>query len=127
MNDQGSATVWAVGVIAALAAITGLVVAIGSVTSARHRATSAADLSALAAAAYAPWGEEHACGLARWVSERMAVRLVECRLNGWVVRVEVRAAISGLGAITARAGAGPVDSMSPAEETGRSGTGNGRS
>jgi secretion/DNA translocation related TadE-like protein len=104
------ATVWAAWLIAGLAVLTGLVVVLGAVASARHRAGSAADLSALAAAAYGPWGEEYACGLARWVSERMEVRLVECRLKGWEVRVEVAAAVSGLGHVTARARAGPVGS-----------------
>jgi secretion/DNA translocation related TadE-like protein len=116
MNDRGSATIWAAWAIAALAALGGLVLTIGSVASARHRANSAADLSALAAAAYGPWGEEHACGLARWVTDRMAVRLVVCQMSGWEAHVEVRAAVSGLGEITARARAGPVGSLGPGGE-----------
>jgi secretion/DNA translocation related TadE-like protein len=110
VNDHGLATVWAAWAIAALVALGGLVLAIGAVASARHRANSAADLSALAAAAYGRWGEEYACGLARWVAERMSVRLAVCRISGWVVQVEVVAAVSGLGQVTARARAGPVDS-----------------
>jgi secretion/DNA translocation related TadE-like protein len=82
----------------------------GAVAAARHRAGSAADLGALAAAAYGPWGEQYACGLARWVTERMEVRLVRCSMSGWEVRVEVAAAVSGLGDVTARARAGPVGS-----------------
>lgn len=126
MNDRGSATVWVAWAVAGLAAVAGLVLVIGAVASARHRANSAADLSALAAAAYGTWGEEHACGLARWVTDRMAVRLVECRMSGWEAHVEVRAAVNGLGEITARARAGPVVSMSPAEEVSGQDTGSGR-
>jgi secretion/DNA translocation related TadE-like protein len=107
-GDSGLATIWAAWAIAALVALGGLVLAIGAVASARHRANSAADLASLAAAAYGLWGEEYACGLARWVAERMSVRLTACQLSGWVVRVEVVAAVSGLGHVTARARAGPV-------------------
>jgi secretion/DNA translocation related TadE-like protein len=110
MNDRGVATVWAAWLVAGLAALVGLVATVGAVAVARHRADSAADLSALAAAAYGPWGEEYACGLARWVSERMEVRLAGCRMSGWEVRVEVVAAVNGLGHVTAHARAGPAKS-----------------
>ncbi|MET0233923.1 MAG: Rv3654c family TadE-like protein [Kibdelosporangium sp.] len=116
MNDSGAATVWAAWVIAALVAFGGALMAIGAVASARHRANSAADLAALAAAANGPWGEEAACGQARWVVERMELRMTECRMTGWIVRVEVEAAISGLGRITARARAGPAESGGRGEE-----------
>jgi secretion/DNA translocation related TadE-like protein len=107
VNDSGAATVWAACVIAALMALGVALMAVGAVASARHRANSAADLAALAAAAYGPWGEEYACGQASWVVDQMNLRLSECRMTGWTVRVEVAAAISGLGRITARAKAGP--------------------
>jgi secretion/DNA translocation related TadE-like protein len=108
MNDSGGATVWAACAIAAVVAFGVALMAIGAVASARHRANSAADLAALAAAAYGPWGEEYACGQASWVTEQMNLQLTECGMTGWVARVEVAAAISGLGRITARAKAGPV-------------------
>jgi secretion/DNA translocation related TadE-like protein len=101
--------VWTAWAIAGMGVIFGLFVVMGAAASARHRANSAADLAALAAAAYGPWGEEYACGLARWVSEGMGVRLTACRMSGWVVQVEVVAAVSGLGRVTGRARAGPVD------------------
>ncbi|WP_132109944.1 Rv3654c family TadE-like protein [Actinocrispum wychmicini] len=110
MDDRGFATVWTAWVVAALAGLFALLMGVAAVMVARHRADGAADLSALAAAAYAPWGEEYACGLARWVSERMEVRLVECRITGWVVGVRVVAAVNGLGEVTAQARAGPADS-----------------
>ncbi|RSM75496.1 hypothetical protein DMH04_37840 [Kibdelosporangium aridum] len=125
-TDDGAATVWAAFVVAALVMIFGLMLMIGAVASARHRANSAADLSALAAAAYGPWGEQVACGQARWVVDRMEMRLRECRMNGWVARVEVITMVVGLGEITARATAGPVAEMSPAEENTGSIAGSGR-
>lgn len=110
MDDRGLATVWTAWAVAALAGLLALSMGLAAVTVARHRADGAADLSALAAAAYVPWGEEYACGLARWVSERMAVRLVECQVSGWVVSVRVGAAVSGLGEVIGRARAGPSGS-----------------
>ncbi|ALG05829.1 Rv3654c family TadE-like protein [Kibdelosporangium phytohabitans] len=94
--------------VAVLMLILGFVFMIGAVASARHRAGSAADLSALAAAASWPWGAEIACDQALWVVERMGMRLDECRMNGQAVHVLVTATVSGLGRITARAVAGPV-------------------
>jgi secretion/DNA translocation related TadE-like protein len=108
MNDSGVATVWAAWAIAALMAFGGALMALAAVASARHRANSAADLAALAAAAYGPWGEQYACDQANWVTEQMNMQLTECGMTGWVARVEVAAAISGLGRITARAKAGPA-------------------
>ncbi|MBP2321426.1 secretion/DNA translocation related TadE-like protein [Kibdelosporangium banguiense] len=108
MNDSGVATVWAAWATAALMAFGGALMVIGAVASARHRANSAADMAALAAAAYGPWGEEYACGQAGWVIEQMGMQLKECRMNGWVAQVEVTATISGLGRITARTKAGPM-------------------
>lgn len=125
-TDDGAATVWAAFAVAALVMIFGLMLVIGAAASARHRAHSAADLSALAAAAYGPWGEQVACGQARWVVERMRMRLGDCRISGWVAHVEVTTTVSGLGQITARAVAGPVAKMSPAEENAVSIAGSGR-
>ncbi|ONI79024.1 hypothetical protein ALI144C_29520 [Actinosynnema sp. ALI-1.44] len=106
--DRGAATVVVAFAVAMLMLIAGSVFMIGAVASARHRADSAADLSALAAAASWPWGEEIACDQAQWVVERMRMRLDECRMNGQAVHVVVIAPVSGLGQITARATAGPV-------------------
>ncbi|MFC0116106.1 Rv3654c family TadE-like protein [Kibdelosporangium aridum] len=125
-TDDGAATVWAAFVVAALVMIFGLMLVIGTAASARHRANSAADLSALAAAAYGPWGEQVACAQARWVVDQMQMRLGECRMNGWVARVEVITTVIGLGEITARATAGPVAEMSPGEENAGPIAGNGR-
>lgn len=112
MNDRGSATIWAAGGIAALLIIVGLVVAIGAAAITRHLASGAADLAALAAAAYAAEGEGPACARAGWVAQQMHTRLSTCRLNGWDAEVEITAQppdmLLGFGSATAHARAGPV-------------------
>jgi secretion/DNA translocation related TadE-like protein len=108
-DDSGIATVWAAGAIVALVAVAGLMFSLGSVMVTRHRVDDAADLAALAAAGRADQGSEAACEGARRVTERMAVRLVNCRLRQWDAFVEVEAAIPGApGAASAHARAGPV-------------------
>lgn len=111
-DDRGSATVWAVGGIAALFLVAAMVLAVGAVVQTRHRATSAADLAALAAAVGAPDGSPAACAKARWVTDRMRVLLTSCRIVDWNALVEVRAALpgelSGFGQVTAHSMAGPA-------------------
>jgi secretion/DNA translocation related TadE-like protein len=111
-SDRGSATLWAVGGIAVVAAVlAGLLLFVAAVV-ARHRAESAADLAALAAASTAVAGEDQACAEARWVTDQMDVELRSCRLSGWDALVEVVAAppavLSQFGRAVARARAGPV-------------------
>jgi secretion/DNA translocation related TadE-like protein len=111
-RDQGSATVWVAGGIAALLLIVGLVVALGAAAATRHRASGAADLAALAAAAHATEGEGQACARAGWVAQQMRARLTGCRLRGWDAEVEITAQppdlLLGFGAATVHARAGPV-------------------
>jgi secretion/DNA translocation related TadE-like protein len=111
-GDRGSATIWAVAAIAAVLLIVGALVELGAAAVTRHRAESAADLAALAAAGRATPGEGQACTGARWVADRMRVELTSCRLIGWDAEVEVAARppnpLVGLGSATARARAGPV-------------------
>ncbi|MCA1836357.1 MAG: flp pilus-assembly TadE/G-like family protein [Actinobacteria bacterium] len=111
-RDRGSASVWAVGGIAAVLLLVGLIVGLGSASVTRHRAASAADLAALAAAANAVSGQEQACSRARWVAQRMRVQLTSCRLVDWDAEVEIAAQppdlLLGFGSATARARAGPV-------------------
>jgi secretion/DNA translocation related TadE-like protein len=108
-DDRGLATLWTAYVIAGIAALTAVLMAVAAVSVARHRVEAAADLSALAAAAYGVWGADYACAQARWVADRMAVRLGECRMEGWTVVVRVTTSVSGLGDLNAQARAGPVD------------------
>lgn len=110
--ERGSATVWAAIAVAALLFIAGFAFWLGSAAIARHRAEGAADLAALAAAGVAPHGTGPACELARLVAERMATRLVGCRLDRADALVEVAASPPGVppafGPVGARARAGPV-------------------
>lgn len=111
-HERGSATVWTAGGIAVLCLLTAAGLVLGGVTQVRHRATAAADLAALAAAAYTPYGRPAACGRAAWVAERMRVRLTSCRLAGWDALVEVDAPLPGaltrFGDVAARSRAGPA-------------------
>ena len=95
--------------VAVLAAMLGLVAAVGG----RHRAEAAADLAALAAAGQAVRGEAVACGRAAQVATGTGGRLVLCRVRGGeaVVEVEVALRVAVLGGVTARsrARAGPAD------------------
>ncbi|HET9142113.1 Rv3654c family TadE-like protein [Actinophytocola sp.] len=113
VRDRGSASVWGAGGIAVVLVLIGLVVGIGAAAVTRHRAASAADLAALAAAAHAVSGERSACDRARWVADRMRVRLAACRLTGWEAEVLIVAQppdlLVGFGSATAAARAGPVD------------------
>lgn len=112
-DDRGSATLWAVGGIAVLCLVMAAVLTFGAVVWTRHRATSAADLAALAGAAYAPYGEQAACGRAQWVADGMHVHVSSCRVANWDVLVEVVAELPGdlsrFGTVTARSRAGPAD------------------
>jgi secretion/DNA translocation related TadE-like protein len=112
-SDRGSATIWTAGGIAVLFLVAVVILGVGAATVTRHRVAGAADLAALAAADYAPDGEQAACGWARRVTDRMRVRLVSCRLDGWDALVQTSADPPGLlarfGAATAHARAGPAD------------------
>jgi secretion/DNA translocation related TadE-like protein len=112
-GDRGSATLWTVGGIAVLCLLAAVLLMVGGVTQTRHRVTAAADLAALAAAVYNPYGEQAACGQAAWVALRMRVHLTSCRLSGWDALVEVSAAAPGdvvrFGDVTAHSRAGPAE------------------
>lgn len=111
-GDDGFATTWAAGAIIALTAVFALLVAAGSAAVTRHRAESAADLAALAAATHAVSGADDPCGRARWVADRMRAELTACLLDGWEVSVAVAVRpggpLIGFGQARAAARAGPV-------------------
>jgi secretion/DNA translocation related TadE-like protein len=113
--------VWTAGAIAALLTVTTLVVWLGAATATRHRAASAADLAALAAAGHVVAGERAACTKARWVTDRMRVELHSCRVDGADARVEVIAeppgVLAGFSPAHARARAGPVVEPGDASRT----------
>ncbi|MFI6432305.1 Rv3654c family TadE-like protein [Rhodococcus oryzae] len=113
MKDQrGAATVLACWAMLALIAVAALVIHLGSAVSARHRAQSAADLAALAAAAALERGTEAACAAATTIAGRMRGTVRDCRIEGWdvVVTVGVRLPLPAVGGgdAVAAARAGPV-------------------
>lgn len=117
-RDRGSASVWVLGLAAVLAlAVTAAVLA-GSAMVLRHKASAAADLSALAAASTALDGPTAACAAAAEVVAGMDAQLTSCTLSGRVaeVRVTVTADLGLVGEVTAEgfAWAGPVSSAPPA-------------
>lgn len=109
-RDTGGAAVWvlAVGLICVLVSV-GFAAA-GAAVVARHRAQTAADLAALAAAVHASEGRDGACEHARRIASANGSRLVSCRVDGLDVTVttEVRpagvAALAGVARGSARAG-----------------------
>lgn len=113
IRDRGAASMWTVGGIAVLLTLVTLLVGFGSAVVTRHRAASAADLAALAAASTAVSGERQACARARWVAEHMRAHLRECWLEDWDALVEVTVEPPGVlaefGPAHAKARAGPVN------------------
>ncbi|WP_332757506.1 Rv3654c family TadE-like protein [Streptomyces sp. MT206] len=104
--DRGSATVWGLVVATALAAVFGGVLLFGQAVVARHRAASAADLAALAAAAGWAHGPEAACATAIRVAEAQGATVTACALRGEVAEISARAP-AGPFAPTVSARAGP--------------------
>ncbi|MFJ8801599.1 Rv3654c family TadE-like protein [Streptomyces sp. NPDC102487] len=116
-SDQGSATVWAVGAMAALCAVFFVVLATGHAAVTRHRAAGAADLAALAAADHWSDGGTVACARADRVARAQNARLVRCAVEGEISDVTA-ASEDGLFTSEARARAGPPGT----EATGQPGT-----
>jgi secretion/DNA translocation related TadE-like protein len=110
-NERGSATLVAVAMMAVLLAIALGGSLVGSAVIARHRAQSAADLAALAAARWVGSGPQAACTWASSVATVNHSRLVACTLDGLDVVVTVDVAVSlgrlGVGSARAAARAGP--------------------
>lgn len=112
-SDTGAATVWTAIVISLLLVLTGMLLLLGTAAVARHRATHAADLAALAAAARLDEGQHAACAAAGSVASKMGVRLRQCGSEAWdaLIRVErvPDGSLSWFGTARARARAGPVE------------------
>ncbi|MFJ2028331.1 Rv3654c family TadE-like protein [Streptosporangium sp. NPDC087985] len=118
-RDQGAATVWAVGLMALIFMVAVVVMSAGTARVARHRAQSAADLSALAAARWALAAPERACAEAASLAEGNGARITRCSVHGdgiADVQVAVWLSLPVMGArrITADARAGPVHLADPA-------------
>jgi secretion/DNA translocation related TadE-like protein len=102
-GDRGAATVLAATMMAVLLTITVGGIYIGSAVVARHRAQSAADMAALAAALRLPEGAEPACGQASVIAKAMKAELAACEIDELDVVVTVQA-----GPARAAARAGPT-------------------
>jgi secretion/DNA translocation related TadE-like protein len=110
-RDRGSATLLAVAMMALILAVVGAAMVVGAAVIARHRAQSAADLAALAAAGRLAQGQSTACEWAVSVADRMNARVTACAVESLdvVVTVDVDAALGrwGMGTARAVARAGP--------------------
>ncbi|WP_104526331.1 Rv3654c family TadE-like protein [Blastococcus atacamensis] len=112
-DERGSATVWVLILSAVLVAVAAAAVLVGLGMGARHRAATAADLAALAAAGRAVVGDPDPCAAAAGIAAANGAELVGCRLEpGAVVSVQVSVTVSlgrlGLHDSIGRARAGPV-------------------
>lgn len=113
--DEGSGTVLAVLLVAALLAVTAAGLVLGAAVMASHRARLAADVAALAAASAAQRGQGQgaACGGAAQVAAANGARLLSCVLAGADVDLSVAVPAGLAGSLTgadavARARAGPA-------------------
>jgi secretion/DNA translocation related TadE-like protein len=112
-GERGSATVW-VAALSGLVAVVGLAaVLVGLAIDARHRAGSAADFAALAAATRAVQGLADGCARAAEIAAENGAALTACAVGPeGVAQVEVRVPLDlgrlGAHSARARARAGPV-------------------
>ncbi|WP_416873707.1 Rv3654c family TadE-like protein [Kitasatospora sp. SC0581] len=114
--DAGSATVWLLALAMLGTAVFAGTIAVGSVVAARHRAESAADLAALAAADRLLLDRDGGCARAAGIAAVQGAGLVSCAVDRSADAVEVVAEVEvrGLparlpvGPARARARAGPV-------------------
>ncbi|HST66114.1 MAG TPA: Rv3654c family TadE-like protein [Mycobacteriales bacterium] len=108
-------TIWTVAFAGLIWLSCSAVLLYGGAVTGRHRAETAADLAALAAAVHVPDGQAAACAHAFAVAAVNGGSLRECRVVGDEVEVEVARTVrlGGLGVRTAlaRARAGPVDAL----------------
>lgn len=106
-RDRGLATVWAALATVTLCTVFAVVLALGQVVVARHRAGGAADLAALAAADRALDGAAEACRAARQVAGAQGAEVVWCAVQGEIADVAARVRV-GPYAPEVRSRAGPV-------------------
>ncbi|MEU0369071.1 Rv3654c family TadE-like protein [Streptomyces sp. NPDC006283] len=111
-GDRGSATVWVAMATTVLCAVFAIVLAMGQVVVARHRAGAAADLAALAAADNALRGTAEACAKAAEVARAQDTEVVRCAVTGEIADVTARARF-GPYAPAVRGRAGPPLSQEP--------------
>lgn len=111
--EEGSGTVLALTIIAALLVVTVVIAGLIGVASANRRASAAADLSALAAAdAYRGLTEGDPCAVAADLAERHGAHLESCTFPDRPETVEVTVAVPV---------AGPMGALGPARARARAG------
>ncbi|WP_449623428.1 Rv3654c family TadE-like protein [Rothia mucilaginosa] len=111
--EEGSGTVLALTIIAALLVLTVVIAGLIGVVSANRRASAAADLSALAAAdAYRGLTEGDPCAVAADLAERHGAQLESCTFPDRPETVEVTVAVPV---------AGPMGMLGPARVRARAG------
>ena len=111
--EEGSGTVLALTIIAALLVMTVVIAGLIGVVSANRRASTAADLSALAAAdAYRGLTEGDPCAVAADLAERHGAHLESCTFPDRPETVEVTVAVPV---------AGPMGALGPARVRARAG------
>ena len=111
--EEGSGTVLALTIIAALLVMTVVIAGLIGVVSANRRASAAADLSALAAAdAYRGLTEGDPCAVAADLAERHGAHLESCTFPNRPETVEVTVAVPV---------AGPMGALGPARVRARAG------
>lgn len=114
--EEGSGTVLALAIIAALLVLTVVIAGLIGVVSANRRASAAADLSALAAAdAYRGLTEGDPCAVAADLAKRHGAHLESCTFPDRPETVEVTVAVPV---------AGPMDVLGPARVRARAGAEN---
>lgn len=101
------ATVWAAVATVTLCTVFAVVLALGQVVVARHRAGGAADLAALAAADRALDGATAACRAAQQVAGAQGAEVVRCAVQGEIADVVARVRV-GPYAPEVRSRAGPA-------------------
>lgn len=123
--EEGSGTVLALTIIAALLVVTVVIAGLIGAVSANRRASAAADLSALAAAdAYRGLTEGDPCAVAADLVERHGAHLESCTFPDRPETVEVTVAVPvagpmgmlGPARVRARAGAEYIEEEHPEEE-----------
>ncbi|MER7847982.1 Rv3654c family TadE-like protein [Kitasatospora sp. NPDC096077] len=124
--DAGSATVWLLALAMLGTVVFAATIAVGAVVTARHRAESAADLAALAAADRLLLDPDGGCGRAAGVAAAQGAGLVSCAVDRSADAVEVVAEVPvgriplrlPVGPARARARAGPIRAPATTAEDG---------
>ncbi|MER7751151.1 Rv3654c family TadE-like protein [Kitasatospora sp. NPDC097643] len=124
--DAGSATVWLLSLALLGTGTFAATISVGAVLGARHRAESAADLAALAAADRLLLDPDGGCGRAAGIAAAQGAALVSCAVDRPADAVEVVAEVAAgglpvrlpVGPARARARAGPVRAPVTAAEDG---------